>query len=266
MSTLRHKHKIASATVHLSVTPFSSSLYLSTALSVYCSIYHKAPILLSYVCISMVVLSCVHAQMHFSVSMRRRSCLQVLYEFHLSAAWGTMWRISPNGLVCNCSVNTCLSRLGECGGKKGPSLQRTEATYWAANSYLPLDGGRRRGGPARQDGLCGSFPTPRTSLLLACSEPSPSWARKQNQWLRQETGRSVFMWSRLSSPGSWSLPVLAVCAACCCKALLPLWNLGVDREHLGPGRASSLLGPHMYTHGGRDGGGRVREVEHRFFC
>lgn len=72
------------------------------------------------------------------------------------------------------------------------------------------------------------------------------------------------MWSRLSSPGSWSLPVLAVCAACCCKALLPLWNLGVDREHLGPGRASSLLGPHMYTHRGRDGGGRVREVERSF--
>lgn len=72
------------------------------------------------------------------------------------------------------------------------------------------------------------------------------------------------MWSRLSSPGSWSLPVLAVCAACCCKALLPLWNLGVDREHLGPGRASSLLGPHMYTQGGRDGGGRAREVERSF--
>lgn len=72
------------------------------------------------------------------------------------------------------------------------------------------------------------------------------------------------MWSRLSSPGFWSLPVLAVCAACCCKALLPLWNLSVDREHLGPGRASSLLGPHMYTRGGRDGGGRVREVQHSF--
>lgn len=76
------------------------------------------------------------------------------------------------------------------------------------------------------------------------------------------------MWSRLCSPGSWSLPVLAVCAACCCKALLPLWNLSVDREHLGPGRASSLLGPHMYTQGGsewRRGGGRgglgVREVQ-----
>lgn len=58
------------------------------------------------------------------------------------------------------------------------------------------------------------------------------------------------MWSRLCCPGSWSLPVLAVCAACCCKALLPLWNLSVDREHLGPGRASSLLGPRMYTQGG----------------
>lgn len=58
--------------------------------------------------------------MHFCVSKRTRSCLQVLYEFHLSAAWGTMWRISPNGLLCNCSVNTCLSRLGECGGKKAP--------------------------------------------------------------------------------------------------------------------------------------------------
>lgn len=61
------------------------------------------------------------------------------------------------------------------------------------------------------------------------------------------------MWSRLSSPGSWSLSALAVCAARC-KALLPLWNLSVDREHLGPGRASILLGPHMHTQ--REGGGR----------
>lgn len=106
----------------------------------------------------MAVLSCVYAQMHFCVSMRRRSCLQVLYEFHLSAAWGTMWRISPNGLVCNCSVNTCLSRLGECGGKKGPSLQRTEATYWAANSYLPLDGGRQRRGPSPARGTLWLIP------------------------------------------------------------------------------------------------------------
>lgn len=104
----------------LSVTPFSSSLYLSTALLLYCIICHNACILLPYVCISIVVLSCVYAQMHLCVSVLRRSCLQVLYEFHLSAAWGTMWRISPNGLVCNCSVNTCLSRLGECGGKKAP--------------------------------------------------------------------------------------------------------------------------------------------------
>lgn len=72
------------------------------------------------------------------------------------------------------------------------------------------------------------------------------------------------MWSRLFSPGSWSLPVLAVCAACCCKAPLPLWNLSVDREHLGPGRASSPLGPHIYTHGGRDRGGSVSNVERSF--
>lgn len=72
------------------------------------------------------------------------------------------------------------------------------------------------------------------------------------------------MWSRLSSPGSWSLSALAVCAARC-KALLPLWNLSVDREHLGPGRASILLGPHMYAQkeGGREGGG-VDEVVHSF--
>lgn len=70
------------------------------------------------------------------------------------------------------------------------------------------------------------------------------------------------MRSRLSSPGSWSLRVLDVCAACCCKALLPLWNLGVDREHLGPGRASSLLGPHMHTHReGRPPRRESREVE-----
>lgn len=70
------------------------------------------------------------------------------------------------------------------------------------------------------------------------------------------------MWSRLSFSGSWSLPVLAVCAACCCKALLPLWNLSVDREHLGPGRASSLLGAHMYREREREGWG-FREVDHR---
>lgn len=47
---------------------------------------------------------------------------------------------------------------------------------------------------------------------------------------------------------------VGVCAARC-KALLPLWNLSVDREHLGPGRASILLGPHMYTQreAGREG-------------
>lgn len=74
------------------------------------------------------------------------------------------------------------------------------------------------------------------------------------------------MQSRLSSPGSWSLQVLAVCAACCCKALLPLWNLSVDREHLGPGRASNLLGAHMYTHTQSERGVGVGSVEseHRF--
>lgn len=117
---MRQKHKITSTAIDLSITPFSSSLYLSVALLVYCIIYHKAPVLLSYVCISMVVLSCVYVQMHFCVSMCKGSCLQVGYEFHLSAAWGTMWRISPNGLVCNCSVNTCLSRLGECVWGKAP--------------------------------------------------------------------------------------------------------------------------------------------------
>lgn len=116
----QHWHEIVLTTVHLSVSPFSSSLYFSRALLVYCIIYHKVPILLTYVYIRVVVLSCVYAQMHLSMSMCRRSCLQVLYEFHLSAAWGTMWRISPNGLVCNCSVNTRLSRLGECGEKKAP--------------------------------------------------------------------------------------------------------------------------------------------------
>lgn len=97
------------------------------ALLVYCIIYHKAPVFLTYVCISVVVLSCVYVQMHVSMSMCRRSCLQVLYEFHLSAAWGTMWRISPNGLVCNCSVNTCLSRLGECVGGERPLTP----THWS---------------------------------------------------------------------------------------------------------------------------------------
>lgn len=155
------------------------------------------------------------------------------------------------------SIQPCQGWENVGGG--GPSLQRTEATYWTANSYLPLDGGRQKGCLARQEELHGSFPTSKASLLLAYSEPSPSWARKQNQWLREETGRSVFMWSRLSSPGSWSLPVLAVCAACRCKALLPLWNLSVDREHLGPGRASSLLGPHMWRERWR---GRVQEVQH----
>lgn len=152
---------------------FAAEYIFLTELWVYHSIplihhnimHHKAHILLNYVYISVVVLSWVYTL----ACPCRRSCLQVLYEFHLSAAWGTMWRISPNGLVCNCSVNTCLSRLGECGGKKGPSLQHTEATYWAANSYLPLDGGRQRGGPARLEELHGSFHTPRTSLLVGSS-------------------------------------------------------------------------------------------------
>lgn len=74
----------------------------------------------SLMSVGCALLSCVHAQMYLYKSMAKISCLQVLYEFHLSAAWGTMWRISPDGLVCNCSVNTCLSSLGECGGKKAP--------------------------------------------------------------------------------------------------------------------------------------------------
>lgn len=45
----------------------------------------------------------------------------------------------------------------------------------------------------------------------------------------------------LLSQSSWSLQALALSPACCCKALLPLWNLYVDREHLGSGRASSPL-------------------------
>ncbi len=63
---------------------------------------------------------------------------QVAYEFHLSAAWGALLRISPNGLACNCSVNTCLSRQWRAEGKR-PLTLWTEATYWAANSYLPPD-------------------------------------------------------------------------------------------------------------------------------
>lgn len=128
MSALREKGSFSICTL-ICNPPLSSALQHPP---VFCTnaLYIINPLfLLTLVCISMAVLSCVYAQMHFCVSMHRRSCLQVLYEFHLSAAWGTMWRISPNGLVCNCSVNTCLSRLGECRGEKGPSLQRTEATY-----------------------------------------------------------------------------------------------------------------------------------------
>lgn len=50
-----------------------------------------------------------------------------------------------------------LVKSGRVWRKKGPLLQHTEATYWAANSYLPLDGGRQRRGPARQEELCGSL-------------------------------------------------------------------------------------------------------------
>lgn len=86
--------------------------------------------------------------------MCRRSCLQVLYEFHLSAAWGTMWRISPNGLVCNYSVNTCLSRLGECGGKKAPHSNALKPLIEQPIAiYLLMVAGRERGS-SQQEELC----------------------------------------------------------------------------------------------------------------
>lgn len=128
--------------------------------------YHKAHILLAYICISKVVLSCVYAQMHFFLSMRRRSCLQVLYEFHLSAAWGTMWRISPNGLVCNCSVNTCLSRLGECGGKKAPHSNALKPLIEQPIAiYLSMVAGRE--GPGSASGTL--WLIPRSQGFIATS-------------------------------------------------------------------------------------------------
>lgn len=132
LSAPRQKHRVASDTLHHPQPLFSCFSLPSRCFSALMHI--TQPIYLSLTsALIQAVLNRVHAQMHFCVSVRWRSRSQVLYEFHLSAAWGTKWRISPNGLVCNCSVNTCLSRLGECGlvgrGGYGPSLRRTEATY-----------------------------------------------------------------------------------------------------------------------------------------
>lgn len=110
------------------------------------------------------VLNRVHAQMHFCVSVRWRSRSQVLYEFHLSAAWGTKWRISPNGLVCNCSVNTCLSRLGECGlVGRGGTAPHSDALkplieQPIAICFLTVAGGEGEPGPTS-----GLYPTSKSS-------------------------------------------------------------------------------------------------------
>ncbi len=96
----------------------------------------------SFLCVSLIL--CDHASAFMCVResvcvcVYGRLCSQVAYEFHLSAARGALLRISPNGLVCNCSVNTCLSRQWRAEGKR-PLTLWTEATYWAANSYLPPD-------------------------------------------------------------------------------------------------------------------------------
>lgn len=188
----------------------------------------------------------------FLGSMPKTSCLQVLYEFHLSAAWGTMWRISPNGLVCNCSVNTCLSSLGECGGKKAPYSNTLKPLIEQPITIYLLTVAGREGGPARQEGLFGSLHHHQDYVAAAAAclirvEEAEAVAKTEDREVCVYMEQVVLSW----------LPVFAgsgcVCAACCCKALLPLWNLGVDRAHLGPGRASSLLFPHMYTYIEREG-------------
>src|SRR4029434_1488593 len=90
---------------------------------------------------------------------------QVAYEFHLSAAWGTMWRISPNGLVCNCSVNTCLSRLGRAQGK-GPSLHALKSLIEQPIAiYLLTRAGKEGLGSSQANGKL----TPSLSLSLSLS-------------------------------------------------------------------------------------------------
>lgn len=125
--------------------------------------------------------------------MPRRSCLQVLYEFHLSAAWGTIWRISPNGLVCNCSVNTCLSRLGECGGKKVPHsnalkplIEQPIAIYFwmVAGSKGPS----QAGGTPWLNPYSPDFIAARLLWNDLHSEVYAPWAGKQTQWHRKRWG------------------------------------------------------------------------------
>ncbi len=118
--------------------PSYISLFVSLPLTIHrllcfvkfsvCQPHSVWPCLCVYVCERKRVCVCVYGRLYS----------QVAYEFHLSAARGALLRISPNGLVCNCSVNTCLSRQWRAEGKR-PLTLWTEATYWAANSYLPPD-------------------------------------------------------------------------------------------------------------------------------
>lgn len=84
MSALRHQYKMDSTTAHLSVTSFSSFLYLSTALLVYCIIYCKAPLLRTYVCIIMVVSSDVFGKGTFACPCvgdhAYRYCMSSIYQ------------------------------------------------------------------------------------------------------------------------------------------------------------------------------------------
>ncbi len=128
--------------LHIFTDHFSPLVHLSLCLT---SSYYPQTSLLCQVfcvsasfCVTMPLRLCVWEKACVCVCVYGRLYSQVAYEFHLSAARGALLRISPNGLVCNCSVNTCLSRQWRAEGKR-PLTLWTEATYWAANSYLPPD-------------------------------------------------------------------------------------------------------------------------------
>lgn len=146
--------------------------------------------------------------------------------------------------MCNRSVNTCLSRQGECGGGETPHSNALEPLIEQPIAIYFLTVAGWEGANTRNLWLTHCL---RDFTVVSSLSTEPILSQEAEP-VAHKGDREVCVYveqvvlSRL---------LVFVCAGCVyaarCKALLPLWNLSVDREHLGPGRASILLGPHMYT-------------------
>lgn len=149
--------------------------------------------------------------------------------------------------MCNCSVNTCLSRLGECGGGETPHSNALEPLIEQPIAIYFLTVAGWEGANTRNPWLMQRLPD---FAVVNSVSPEPILSQEAEP-VAHKGDREVCVYVE-QVVLCWLLVFVGagcVCAARC-KALLPLWNLSVDREHLGAGRASILLGPHMYTEGG----------------